>query len=192
MVILIGGVGYAGKTFMAQQLLEKYKYPYFSIDHLKMGLYRADIDCGFTLADSLEKISDKIWPILKGIIMTCIENRQNLIIEGGYLFPQKINELKNDYLSEVISFYLGFSDSYVEKYFFSNVQKYRSVIERRGYECEDTIEFYIMENRKQKELCEKYDAKYFEIHEDYEKERNFIFDWIHNELCGKLGEVDVT
>ena len=185
MVILIGGVGYAGKTFAAQRLLEKYKYPYLSIDHLKMGLHRADIECGFTLTDSLEQIGDKLWPILNGIIMTCIENKQNLIIEGGYLFPQKINELGSNYLNEIISFYLGFSDSYVEKYFFSNVQKYRSVIEARGYECEDTVERYIMENRKQKEICKKYNAKYFEIHENYEKEINLVFNWLHKELCNK-------
>jgi len=182
MIILIGGVGYAGKTFIAQQLLEKYKYPYLSIDHLKMGLYRADIECGFTVTDSVEQISDKLWPILKGIIMTCIENKQNLIIEGGYLFPQKINELKNDYLNEIISFYLGFSDSYIEKYFSSKIQKHRSVIQERGYECEDTIESYIMENRKQKEICEEYNAQYFEIDENYEREMNNVFDWIHNEL----------
>jgi len=182
MVILIGGVGYAGKTFMAQRLLEKYKYPYLSIDHLKMGLYRADIGCGFTPTDSAEQISDKLWPILKGIIMTCIENKQNLIIEGCYLFPQKINELEKEYLSEIVSFYLGFSDSYIQKYFHSNVQKYRSVIEARGYECDDTIEFCITENRKQKEICAKYGAKYFEINENYEKEIDSVFDWIDNQF----------
>jgi len=179
MVILIGGVGYAGKTFIAQRLLEKYKYPSLSIDHLKMGLYRADIGCGFTPTDSVEQIGDKLWPILKGIIMTCIENKQNLIIEGCYLFPQKINELEDGYLSEIISFYLGFSDSYIQKYFHSNVQKYRSVIEERGYECEDTPERYALENRKQKEICEKYGAKYFEINENYEQEMSLVFDWIH-------------
>jgi len=67
MVILIGGAGYTGKTFMAQQLLEKYKYPTFSIDNLKMGLYRANMDCGFTPTDSSELIGEKLWPILKGI-----------------------------------------------------------------------------------------------------------------------------
>jgi len=185
MVILIGGVGYAGKTFMAQRLLEKYKYPSFSIDHLKMGLYRANIECGFTPTDSFEQISDKLWPILKGIIMTCIENKQNLIIEGCYLSPQKINELEKDYMKEIISLYLGFSDSYIEKYFFSNVQNYRSVIEKRGYECEDTIETYIVENRKQKEICEKYGVKYFEVHENYQKEMNLVYDWIDSELKSK-------
>lgn len=66
---------------MAQKLLEKYKTPYFSVDHLKMGMFRGDINCGFTPQDSNEMISDKLWPIIKGMIMTAIENNQNLIID---------------------------------------------------------------------------------------------------------------
>ncbi|MCL2518040.1 MAG: 2-phosphoglycerate kinase [Oscillospiraceae bacterium] len=187
MIILIGGVGYAGKTFMAQQLLEKYKYPSLSIDHLKMGLFRADIRCGFTPTDSLELIGEKLWPILKGIIMTCVENNQNLIIEGAYLFPEKIKELEADYLYNVISFYLGFSTSYIEKYFESKVLKYRSVIEQRdNINDKDTVELYILENKTQKEICEKSNAKYFEIQSDYEKEIGFVYDWIDNELSKHL------
>ncbi|MFB6474947.1 hypothetical protein ABER99_06270 [Paenibacillus glucanolyticus] len=72
---------------MAQRLLEKYHVPYLSIDHFKMGLYRADQNCGFTPLDSTEYIGEKLWPILKGIIMTNIENNQNLIIEGCYVLP---------------------------------------------------------------------------------------------------------
>ncbi len=40
MVILITGASHTGKTALAQKLLEKYKFPYLSIDHLKMGLIR--------------------------------------------------------------------------------------------------------------------------------------------------------
>lgn len=36
MVILITGASHTGKTKLAQELLEMYKYPYLSIDHLKM------------------------------------------------------------------------------------------------------------------------------------------------------------
>ena len=43
MIILITGASHTGKTFLAQKLLEKYGYPYLSIDHLKMGLIRRDI-----------------------------------------------------------------------------------------------------------------------------------------------------
>ena len=38
MVILLGVVSHTGKTLMAQKLLEKYKYPYTSIDHIKMRI----------------------------------------------------------------------------------------------------------------------------------------------------------
>jgi len=41
MIILIGGTSHTGKTRLAQKLLEKYRYPYLSIDHLKMGLIRS-------------------------------------------------------------------------------------------------------------------------------------------------------
>jgi adenylate kinase family enzyme len=40
-IILIGGASHTGKTLLAQRLLEKYHYPYLSIDHLKMGLIRS-------------------------------------------------------------------------------------------------------------------------------------------------------
>ena len=41
MVILITGASHTGKTLLAQRMLEKYKYPYLSIDHLKMGMIRS-------------------------------------------------------------------------------------------------------------------------------------------------------
>jgi len=192
MIILIGGVGYAGKTFMAQQLLEKYRYPSLSLDHLKMGLYRADIGCGFTPTDSDELIGDKIWPILKGIIMTCVENNQNLIVEGCYLFPEKINEFENEYLNDIISFYLGFSSSYIEKHFETKVLKHRSVIEQRGELCDewDVMDKHILLNKIQKNICKTSDAKYFEIQDNYEEEIKSVYDWIDSEvsiksICGK-------
>ena len=36
-----GGGTHTGKTLAAQRALEKYSYPYLSIDHLKMGLIRS-------------------------------------------------------------------------------------------------------------------------------------------------------
>lgn len=41
MVILIAGETRTGKTLLAQKLLEAYRYPCLSLDHLKMGLIRA-------------------------------------------------------------------------------------------------------------------------------------------------------
>ena len=61
MVILISGNSCTGKTIMAQKLLEKYYIPYFSLDHLKMGLFQSDSSCGFTPLDNKEVIGKKLW-----------------------------------------------------------------------------------------------------------------------------------
>lgn len=181
MIILIGGVSCIGKTWMAQKLLETYNYPYLSIDLLKMGLYRSTIDCGFTPNDSIEHSSECLWPILKGIIMTAIENHQHLIIEGIYLLPNKIAEL-DDYKKEIISFYLVFSESYIKKYYDTKIIQHRNIIETRKYENHTTLTQYLAENMYQKNIYKEYHSQYFEIQEDYEKEIQTVYHWLSTKL----------
>ena len=69
MIILIAGASHTGKTLLAQQLLEKYKYPYLSIDHLKMGLIRSG-NTNLTPLSSDEDLTNYLWPIVKEIIKT--------------------------------------------------------------------------------------------------------------------------
>ncbi|MDR2166435.1 MAG: 2-phosphoglycerate kinase [Clostridiales bacterium] len=182
MVILIGGASHTGKTLMAQRLLEKYKYPYLSIDHLKMGLYRANIGCGFTPLDSAEFIGEKLWPVLKGIIMTNIENNQNIIIEGCYILPQKVLELEDGYLNRVIPLFLGFSQDYVEKFFQTKILRHRNIIESRAHDDDMAINEYVKDNKKQKEHCLLANMQYFEITADYEAEMRDVYIWIDKEL----------
>ena len=61
MIVLITGASHTGKTILAQRLLEKYKYPYFSIDHLKMGLIRSG-NTELTPIDDNE-LTEYLWPI---------------------------------------------------------------------------------------------------------------------------------
>ena len=78
MIILITGASHTGKTLLAQKMLEKYKYPYLSIDHLKMGLIRSG-NTELTPEDD-EALTGYLWPIIREIVKTAIENKQNLII----------------------------------------------------------------------------------------------------------------
>ena len=80
MILLIAGSTHTGKTALAQRLLERYHIPYLSIDHLKMGLIRSQYTKLTPSQD--EALCDYLWPILKEIIKTNLENEQNLIIEG--------------------------------------------------------------------------------------------------------------
>lgn len=167
---------------MAQKLLEKYKMPYLSIDHLKMGLIRANINCRFTQYDSDRLIAEKIWPILKGIIMTNIENKQNIIIEGCYLFPDLIRELGKEYLEQIIFITIIFSPDYIKNNFELKIIRYRSVIENRLYQENRPISYFIKEHQELKKECIENNLTYFEINKDYEEEIQKVYEFIDNRV----------
>ncbi|MEJ6950384.1 2-phosphoglycerate kinase [Natronospora cellulosivora (SeqCode)] len=175
MIILIGGISQTGKTLMSQKLLEKYKIPYLSIDNLKMGLYRSNKDCGFTPLDNNDLIGRKLWPIIKEMIKTLIENKQNIIIEGCYLLPDLLKELEKEYSEEIISVYIGFSTNYIQENFKSSILKYRSAIESRNYPEERPISQFIKEHSDLRIQCIKNNMNYFEIRKDYNKEIKGVY-----------------
>ena len=84
MIIFITGASHTGKTALAQKLLEKYQYPYLSIDHLKMGLIRSG-NTELTPMSKDEDLTAYLWPIVREMAKTAIENKQNLIVEGCYI-----------------------------------------------------------------------------------------------------------
>ena len=94
MIVLIIGASHTGKTVLAQKLLEKYKYPYLSIDHLKMGLIRSGYT-KLTVKDD-DKLTGYLWPIVREMIKTAIENRQNLIVEGCYIPFDWVNDFEKE------------------------------------------------------------------------------------------------
>ena len=83
MVILITGASHTGKTLLAQRLLERYRYPYLSMDHLKMGLIRS----GYTdlTPEDDDRLTEYLWPVVREMIKTAIENGQDLVVEGCYI-----------------------------------------------------------------------------------------------------------
>ncbi len=99
MVILITGASHTGKTLFAQRMLEKYKYPYLSIDHLKMGMIRSG-KTNLTPEDD-DALTDELWPIVREMIKTAIENRQNLIVEGGYIPINWKDSFREQYLDSI-------------------------------------------------------------------------------------------
>ena len=84
MVIFIGGASHTGKTLLAQKLVERYNYPCMSIDLIKMGLIRSG-HCRLSPESSDAELTRHLWPIVREMIKTCIENGQNMIVEGCYI-----------------------------------------------------------------------------------------------------------
>ena len=128
MIILITGASHTGKTLLAQRMLEKYKYPYVSIDHIKMGLIRSG-NTELTPEDD-EKLTQYLWPIVRELIKTAIENDQNLIVEGCYIPFDWRKDFDDEYLKAIRFICLAFSDSYIETHF-DDIKDHASDIESR-------------------------------------------------------------
>ena len=164
MVVLITGSSNTGKTLLAQKLLEKYKYPYLSIDHLKMGLIRSN-NTKLTVTDD-EKLTDYLWEIVKEIIKTNIENKQNIIIEGCYIPFDWKKYFSEGYLKEIEYICLIMTEKYIKNNL-QNISKYENIIENRKEKEIINFEKLIKENKYNLEMCNKYNNKYILIDNDY-------------------------
>lgn len=129
MIILITGASHTGKTALAQKLLERYKYPYLSIDHLKMGLIRSG-NTEFTPMSDDSNLTEYLWPIVCEMIKTAIENEQNLIVEGCYIPFEWEKNFTKEYLDKIRYCCLVMSEKYIRNRF-DDIKKYASVIEKR-------------------------------------------------------------
>ena len=165
MIILISGASHTGKTKLAQQLLEKYKYPYLSIDHLKMALIRSgNTELSPTSDDN--ELTDYLWPIIREMIKTAIENKQNLMIEGCYIPFDWEKDFDENYLSEIKYRCLIMSENYILNHY-HDIKCYANVIEQRLDDSDCTLESVLADNKQTLKMCQKYEVDYLIIDTEY-------------------------
>ena len=166
MIILITGASHTGKTALAQQLLEKYKYPYLSIDHLKMGLIRSGNTKLTPISDDSD-LTSYLWPIVREMIKTAVENKQHLIVEGCYIPFDWQKDFDSEYLENIKYFCLVMSEEYIRNHF-ADIKKYANAIENRlDNEC-CTMESVLADNAEMLDLAQKYNVNYILIDDKYE------------------------
>ena len=165
MIVLITGASHTGKTVLAQRLLEKYKYPYFSIDHLKMGLIRSG-NTELTPMDDNE-LTEYLWPIVREMVKTAIENKQNLIVEGCYIPFDWQKDFEHEYLENIKYYCLIMSEEYIKNHF-ADIKKYANVIENRLDDEGCTMESVLEDNADVLSLAQKYHVNYILIEDMYE------------------------
>lgn len=165
MIVLITGASHTGKTVLAQKLLEKYKYPYLSIDHLKMGFIRS----GYTYLtpEDDDKLTDYLWPVIREMIKTAIENRQNLIIEGCYIPFDWAESFEKEYLEHIRYYCLVMSGDYIKNHF-AQIKSYANAIENRLEDESCTMESVLEDNAQFLELAQRYGVNYVLIDDVYE------------------------
>lgn len=167
MIIIITGPSHTGKTVLAQRLLEKYKYPYLSIDHLKMGLIRSG-NTNLTPCDD-EELTTYLWPIVREMIKTAIENNQNLIVEGCYVPYGWKNDFTDEYLEQIKYYCLVMSKEYIENHF-EDIKKHASDIEARLDDSGLTVEGMIKDNEIALRMCKEWGNDYILVDSKYDIE----------------------
>ena len=165
MIILIAGSSHTGKTLLAQRLLEQYKMPYLSIDHLKMGLIRSG-NTSLTPQDD-DKLTDYLWPVVREMIKTAIENNQNLIIEGCYFPFDWRKDFDAEYQKSIKFFCLAMTENYIDSHF-EQIKNHASDIESRLDDSDLSAEALKADNRKNIEGFRNAGEKIILIEDDYE------------------------
>lgn len=166
MVILIAGASHTGKTALAQKLLERYKYPYLSIDHLKMGLIRSR-QTDLTPMSEDAQLTAYLWPIVREMIKTAIENGQNLIVEGCYIPCDWEKGFEGAHLEQIRYHCLVFSEKYIYSHF-ADIRRYANVIENRADDQDCTLESVLADNERQRALLQSHGLQGVLIDDEYE------------------------
>lgn len=167
MIILITGASHTDKTVLAQKLLKKYEYPYLSIDLMKMGLIRSG-RINLTPEDD-DELTAYMWPIIREMIKTAIENEQNLVFEGSYIPYDWKEDFAVEYLNEIRYYCLVMSKNYIEQHFL-DIKKYANEIEQRIDDSWCTVRSVLEDNAHYLEICQKNNYNYILIDDCYQVE----------------------
>ena len=166
MVILIAGATHTGKPLLSQELLRRLSFPYTSIDHLKMGLIRSGF-CRLTPESDDGELTAYLWPIVREMIKTVIENGQNLIVEGCYIPPDYQKDFSEDYLKQIRYVALIFSETYLHKHYIDIVRN-AGLIENRQADTRPSMDLLIKDNHQVLNNCREYGLNYLMINDCYE------------------------
>ncbi len=167
MVYLLSGGTHAGKTLWAQRLMEAKGWPYLSIDHLKMGLIRSGL-CPLTPETPDGEMTAFLWPVVREMVKTAVENGQNLIVEGCYLPFTWREDFPPHYLAHIRALWLVFSGDYIQNHH-RDILAHADDIERRLEGGGPALEELLRDNEALLAGCRAHGCPYLLIDRCYPK-----------------------
>ena len=129
-----------------------------------MGLIRSG-NTELTPMDDNE-LTEYLWPIVREMIKTAIENKQNLIVEGCYIPFDWAKDFEKEYLNSIKYYCLVMSEDYIRNHY-ADIKSYASIIESRLDDDDCTLESVIEDNRKVLELAIAHEVNYILIDDEY-------------------------
>lgn len=150
MVTLITGASHTGKTLLATRIARETGALTLSIDLLKMGLIRSGRTTLTPYDD--DEMEEFLWPILSEMAKTAIENRQDLVIEGGYIPGNWKDSFDDDELESIAAYCLTMSEDYIRDHF-NDITKHADVAETRLDDSDLSEAELVRENAHYATLC---------------------------------------
>ena len=163
MIYLLAGGTHTGKTHFALDLVRQHPMLCLSIDHLKMGLIRS----GYTrlTPEQDEALTAYLWPVVREMVKTAVENGQDLLVEGCYIPFDWKDSFSEEYLQHIRYCCLIFSETYIAAHM-ADIRRYANTAERRQ---DDSLvkEELLAENADALAQCRRHSCKYLLIDKDY-------------------------
>ena len=172
MILFLTGASHTGKTLLSQKLMERYHIPYFSIDHLKMGLIRSGQTDLTPMDDDL--LTAYLWPIVREMVKTAIENGQSMIVEGCYIPFDWAKDFPPDYLRHIRYRCLIMSETYIRANF-QRIRDFANAIEHRLDDSDLSADDLIRDNNQNLQLCKEHGCEYLLIDGDYSLSPEDVF-----------------
>ena len=110
----------------------------------------------------------ELWPIVREIIKTAIENQQNLIVEGCYIPSDWRQDFSEQYLQSIQFICLAMTDAYIDAHI-DDIKKHGSDIETRLFDTDNTIDSLKADNHQCINEFTQRGEPVTLIDEDYEK-----------------------
>lgn len=170
MILLLAGATHSGKTAFAQKLMRQHGISHLSIDHIKMGLIRSG-QTQLTPMDD-DKLTDYLWPILREMIKTAVENGQSFILEGCYIPPDWQKDFSPQYLQHIRYCCLILSKEYIKAHF-DDIKAFANAAETRLDDNGLCAEELIEENERNLALCRQHRLPYILIEDIYDPQLPF-------------------
>lgn len=145
MIILITGATRSGKTLCSEHLVRLTGFRALSIDLLKMGLIRAK--CTNLTPTDDDALQEYLWPIIREIIKTAIENHENLIIEGDYIPASLKKDFTKEEISEIYGFCMILTENFIKEHC-AFVIRTQDVVQDRRHDDTPDLEELLSQNKR--------------------------------------------
>jgi len=109
-IYFIGGAARAGKTYISKRLMLRLGIPLLELDYLKMGFANGLPDYGIHPLQDEETLGSLLWPFVTGILKAMVENGDDYIVEGCYVLPKHVAEMRTQYPDRIRACFLGYAE----------------------------------------------------------------------------------